>query len=704
MNHATTSKKAVSLLLILAMLSVLIAAFVPFVSTATEEEFQDFSYQTPNDYDMIDATTSLRFVFTVPEDKVDGYTAAGFVLSKSVAEPEVDAANCLTCPTTKVYSAITADGKTEDAPDGRFWVAVKLINIPQSYFDGTIYVRAYVTDGTGTRYSAAKEISVWGANAIEYFTKWDEQKWNGMSYSIKDPDFPSIKYKITFAMKNEVKNVRGSDHFYPTNENPTGNDLFFEFSFLRNESHANLKGESPILAVTYIENYNVFNINLKTGIITATERSGDVVNYKANSSGEIDVGYGWHRFGMRIHQNAVNNAGEVEYTITATAYLDGERIFEIDKTEWVLSKCSAKVDGRLFLATADGENDLTYEDPAENLTNQVWLMNQKFWEDNTDPIWLILEDVSISCANNFKQQVVPIMDPANRTYKTASYTRDETTYQRSFNAPVYYALPLTDPLVFNGNDDEAPSGWKGKSNTDFSAPNETFKTLADQKGSFYPTPGNPEGNDLLVEFSILWNDTLHADSGKWANLGQFSKTDNSVTTSWLYFDNGQIELNDGIDDGGIIKYPDPFTDYDNLTGNGWHRIGIRYHQTAAKDGGDVAYTLTYTIYVDGVKVNEVQTAPERFIEKGYLLYTATIKGEGLDYADNTDEDKKFSWLFISHFFGSSHDKYLVLADLNITSGHDFMQQVVPVASPSTGATITLGGNVYPAEMYYQLAD
>ena len=116
MNHATTSKKAVSLLLILAMLSVLVAAIVPFVSSATEPEIQDFSYQTPNDYDMLDATTSLRFVFTVPEDKVDGYTAAGFVLSKSVAEPEVGAANCLTCPTTKVYSAITADGKTENAP------------------------------------------------------------------------------------------------------------------------------------------------------------------------------------------------------------------------------------------------------------------------------------------------------------------------------------------------------------------------------------------------------------------------------------------------------------------------------------------------------------------------------------------------------------------------------------------------------------
>ena len=251
MNHATTSNKAVSLLLILAMLSVLIAAFVPFVSTATEEEFQDFSYQTPNDYDMIDATTSLRFVFTVPEDKVDGYTAAGFVLSKSVAEPEVDAANCLTCPTTKVYSAITADGKTEDAPDGRYWVAVKLINIPQSYFDGTIYVRAYVTDGEGTRYSDAEEISVWGANAIEYLTKWDGDTWSSKPYCYKSKG----KATSTFAIKDEVKNTRkGGKFFYPDASNDyLGNDLLFEFSFLYNSLHAGVTQEkSKVLAVTYI--------------------------------------------------------------------------------------------------------------------------------------------------------------------------------------------------------------------------------------------------------------------------------------------------------------------------------------------------------------------------------------------------------------------------------------------------------------------
>ena len=53
MNFANTRKKAVSLLLILAMLTVLLAALVPFVSTADGDEIQNFGYQAPKDYTML---------------------------------------------------------------------------------------------------------------------------------------------------------------------------------------------------------------------------------------------------------------------------------------------------------------------------------------------------------------------------------------------------------------------------------------------------------------------------------------------------------------------------------------------------------------------------------------------------------------------------------------------------------------------------
>ena len=46
-------------------------------------------------------------------------------------------------------------------------------------------------------------------------------------------------------------------------------------------------------------------------------------------------------------------------------------------------------------------------------------------------------------------------------------------------------------------------------------------------------------------------------------------------------------------------------DYDVIGGYGWHRIVIRYYQTAAISCDEVVYTMTYTLYVDGSNVNEV---------------------------------------------------------------------------------------------------
>ena len=132
-NQAKTRRGVVSLLLILAMLTVLVAAILPFVSSAEPAEFKDFGYQTPNDYDMLDANTSLRFVFQVPASKVAGYTDAGFVFSKTDATPTLEE-SCAASHATAVYASISADGKTVAADDGGYWVAVKLINIPQQLF------------------------------------------------------------------------------------------------------------------------------------------------------------------------------------------------------------------------------------------------------------------------------------------------------------------------------------------------------------------------------------------------------------------------------------------------------------------------------------------------------------------------------------------------------------------------------------------
>ncbi|MBP5610410.1 MAG: hypothetical protein J6X72_03630, partial [Clostridia bacterium] len=126
---------------------------------------------------------------------------------------------------------------------------------------------------------------------IVYLSSWDDETKNDMPYTANDEDYKT-KPKPSFDIKTSVQSVRAGDTFAPTEENENGKDLFVEFSFLYNETQQNLKsgGDSEVLTVMYIENYNIFNINLKTGKIASRPRTGDVILFKADPSGEIAIG------------------------------------------------------------------------------------------------------------------------------------------------------------------------------------------------------------------------------------------------------------------------------------------------------------------------------------------------------------------------------------------------------------------------------
>lgn len=727
MNNHATPRKAVSLLLILAMLTVLVAAFVPFVSTAEGAEIQDFAYQAPTAYSMIDATSNLRFVCTVPAAKVTGYTSVGFVFSKTNDTPTLGGEGCVTAPSTTVYRSITADGEKVDAPDGRFWVAVKLINIPRSYFDGTIYARAYVTDAQGTRYSDAASISVWEAHpAIEYHSNWDYATRNANDYSIQNPDYKENNDYLTFGVKEDVKklyNDKTSVRYFPNeNNNYAGNDLLVEFSFLYNDTMSN--ASDGTLTVMYIENNNVFNINLKTGMISNASRSGDVVLYQ---SPDLEIhGYGWHRFGVRIHQVPINNNGVEDYQIIATAYLDGEKILEVDKTAYAKTKTGSYT-GKLY-ELIPYTNRMIYDKVSKNC--DAYVMIEKIYKSSANAGYLVLQDLSFSCGQTFKQQVTKVADPASQTYKTTdgqtitakvyfaaagahehvwdgeyTITKPATLLENGWKSDhcsicgaghaVVSTPSETTPVVINGKDASAPSGWGSSKN--FFSPQKSLKDIAAEEGHFYPTNSNPQGNDLLVEFSVLWNSTLSGWGNKALDLGNFSGGDvNSRSTSWLYVNNGSIELSDG--DGGVVLT----NTGKSVSGYGWHRIGIRYHQDAEKDGENVVYSLTYTIYIDGVEAYKVIGGASRYVNQGYRLFDAEIVDGNLIYKDNQDAKYKFFWLQLQNFFGQGSNRYLVLADLMTSAGHDFMQQVEPAASP-VASPINLGW--YDEEvMYYKLAD
>ena len=171
----------ISVLVLTAMVALALVLFFTLRGKADEPagEIGDFSYQTILGDSLGSASTSLRFLFTV--GKLD-YTRVGFVFSKTNIDPMLGGSGCHTWEPTngKVYSSVRANGEKIYAAPGRYWVAVKVTEIPQASFDEPIYVKPFVQDGSGIRYGELHAISAEGGfsiptlqTTISSFTKSD---------------------------------------------------------------------------------------------------------------------------------------------------------------------------------------------------------------------------------------------------------------------------------------------------------------------------------------------------------------------------------------------------------------------------------------------------------------------------------------------------------------------------------------------------
>ena len=166
MQNASVRKKWLPATLVAAAaLALVLILLFAFRGSADEpqDEIQDLRYQTVSGDTLGSANTSLRFLFTVGSLDFD---SVGFVLSKTNTNPKIGENGCTNYETTVVYGAVRADGDLVPAPNGRHWVAVKVMNIPNASFDKPIYLKPYVKDGSGVRYGATRAISVEGAFTI----------------------------------------------------------------------------------------------------------------------------------------------------------------------------------------------------------------------------------------------------------------------------------------------------------------------------------------------------------------------------------------------------------------------------------------------------------------------------------------------------------------------------------------------------------
>jgi len=219
-----------------------------------------------------------------------------------------------------------------------------------------------------------------------------------------------------FMTRAKTKDVGYIEPFFPTDENPEGYDFLVEFSLLWNETLRGLGGD---LTVMHIEDYNLFNINLGTGLISSRERTGDVYVYPSEADVRLDptlksvsIGeYGWHRIGVRMHQTAEIVEGKLVQTYIATLYLDGEMILQVDKSVWVLEgdygKGRTVSDARLYIPEIINDT-LFYSDNL--LHNEARICHESFFNDGV-PAYLVIADVFFTAGHDFVEQVKPAILP-----------------------------------------------------------------------------------------------------------------------------------------------------------------------------------------------------------------------------------------------------------------------------------------------------
>ena len=379
MKNRSLARRAAALLILLAMLTVSVVSLIPITASADPvdyaDDIQDFGYQTLLNANQTDETTALRAVFTI--GSLD-YDAVGFVFSTSNSAPEAGGVG--TYSTEIVHSTITVNGNALDAPDGRYWVAVALADIPTASFEDVIYIRPFIKVGENYSYIDAAAITVCQVLTYDKTVAGESQLWNS-----KAPTEGPVKHRYsagtdTYSIYKTIAGIRGTKHFFPTEDNPDGNDLWFEYSFLWNPTLSNTAdARISVAAISgtsgncelygfYTRNYaewneygGHFDMN-KTFVYGSKGADGPSwASYMATASdcvldpepgqpiykGSMDstitedsypaIGqYGWHRIGFRLHAEAVANttaAGKdglkAEYTGYTELYIDGVKVWKV---------------------------------------------------------------------------------------------------------------------------------------------------------------------------------------------------------------------------------------------------------------------------------------------------------------------------------------------------------------------------------------
>ncbi len=276
-----------------------------------------------------------------------------------------------------------------------------------------------------------------------------------------------------------------------------------------------------------------------------------------------------------------------------------------------------------------------------------------------------------------------------------------------------------------------------------------YATLGEIRGAehFYATDEHPDGNDLLVEFSFLWNESL-------LNLYNTGNAMPAIDTRFVPNQSGsngnmgivRLELATGTESrwcickfgGGFTAYGSPEPDcpyprfentvddetaYPNIGGAnkgdgqplgdtqwGWHRVSIRFREeltnpTEVKGGAEATYYIQLWVYIDGDLVFHNSGTDHRWgnDNSDRKLFSAASDGQGgIEYTEN--DNLYLHGAFLDSTKMKDGKGYFEIADYSATIGSDFVQNVRKVTNPVATTLDVDEGVTVPSTMWYELDD
>ena len=249
-----------------------------------------------------------------------------------------------------------------------------------------------------------------------------------------------------------VADLTKDAHFYPTANNSAGNDLLVEYSVFYNKTMLNLDTEKcdPYITtrinaetvVYWSPTSNIspawckyaggfegmednFIIPVSDGTVnTPTKMTGEGGGYddypNIGGANQSSPEYGWHRIGIRIHEDLTNAAAlkadttagktKATYVLTLTVYFDGVPAFKL-KTD--VSETPMRVKSNLlFTAVSDGKGGIVYTDISADHYVVPFRLDDTTAKSGLTA-YVAIADVFVGCGKDFVQSVEKATSPAS---------------------------------------------------------------------------------------------------------------------------------------------------------------------------------------------------------------------------------------------------------------------------------------------------